>query len=122
MDKELEKCRLTGPEVAGICGRFARLKDESKNPIGYSSLAEMAVIHTLRKAIPIISAETSEELDDIKLEVAYLNKKLDDREADLIEARKQERERIQKLYEDMGCVPEEDNCWYSFWQAIGGVQ
>ena len=25
------------------------------------------------------------------------------------EARREERERIQKLYEDMGCVPEEDN-------------
>ena len=29
-----------------------------------------------------------------------------------------ERERIQKMYEDMGCVPEEDNCWYSFWQSL----
>lgn len=25
---------------------------------------------------------------------------------------------IMKLYEDMGCVPEEDNCWYRFWQAL----
>ncbi len=23
-----------------------------------------------------------------------------------------------KLYEDMGCVPEEDNQWYRFWQTL----
>jgi len=38
------------------------------------------------------------------------------------EAKKQERERIQALYENMGCVPEEDNCWYRFWQALKGEQ
>jgi len=31
---------------------------------------------------------------------------------------KRERERILALYENMGCVPEEDNCWYRFWQAL----
>ena len=34
------------------------------------------------------------------------------------EAKKQERERIKKLYEDMGCVPESDNLHYDFWQAL----
>jgi len=35
-------------------------------------------------------------------------------------AKKEERNRIQVLYENMGCVPEEDNCWYRFWQALKG--
>ena len=34
------------------------------------------------------------------------------------EAKRQERERLQALYENMGCVPEEDNIYYQFWQAL----
>lgn len=34
------------------------------------------------------------------------------------QAKKEERGRIIKLYEDMACVPEEDNVYYSFWQAL----
>ena len=37
-------------------------------------------------------------------------------------AKREEREKIQALYENMGCVPEEDNCWYRFWQALKGGQ
>lgn len=43
---------LTKPEIAGVCGRFARLINTSKVRIGNSTLAEIAKTHQLRKFKP----------------------------------------------------------------------
>lgn len=52
-----DKKKLTKPEIAGVCGRFARLKQQSKKPIGYSSLAEMAALAQYKKFLALIKAE-----------------------------------------------------------------
>ena len=61
--------RLTKVEIAGVCGRFARLQSESKKPIGYSSLAEMAahnqrhkLLQSLKQVKPLGDEEIEEEL------------------------------------------------------------
>ncbi len=65
-----------------------------------------------------------EELDRIRDEITRLNKKLDDREEDLIEAKREEKERIFKQIEDL-CYPDISGKYTEFsspltkdWQAL----
>jgi len=66
-------------------------------------------------------SELSKQIELLKSEIANLNKRLDDREIDLIEAKREERERIRKLFEDK-IAPfvslKDTTRLYSFWQAL----
>ena len=55
--------RLDKVEIAGICGRFARLKEQSKKPIGLSTLAEMASVRSSKKTARIVRAEIIKEIE-----------------------------------------------------------
>lgn len=68
-----------------------------------------------------------EKLDAVKVELAELNKKLDDREDDLIQAKKEERDRILDQMELERCDPTvmawfEDYYWLpvDVWQSLKG--
>ena len=64
--EELRKrIRLTNPEVASVCGRFARLQRESKREIGYSILAELSARRQREKALDIFDEVRKDERERI---------------------------------------------------------
>ena len=70
-------------KAIAVGDEFERTKDNPDDFMGYSDIICQA---QLAKVQPLI--------EGIKTEIAELNKKLDDREADLIQAKREERERI----------------------------
>ena len=56
-DKLREQIALTSVEIAVICGRFSRLKEQSKKPIGYHTLADMTAHFQRKKALYLFKSQ-----------------------------------------------------------------
>ncbi len=71
MDKLRELIALTSVEIAVICGRFSRLKEQSKKPIGYHTLADMTAHFQRKKALNLFKSQVEglTELTDAEVEV-----------------------------------------------------
>ena len=52
-----EDKRLDKVEIARVCGRFSRLKEQSKKTIGYNTLAEMASLASSKKSAKLVRKE-----------------------------------------------------------------
>ena len=53
--------KYTGLDIAKVCGKFSRLQDESKKPIGLHTLADMAALMQFRKIKDSLSSLFEEE-------------------------------------------------------------
>ena len=93
MDKLVKKCLLTEQEKL-VCSLISiHTLDGVRDVIDETS------VHLLTKAIPIISEEYRTKLEGIRDQVVELTKKLNDREADLINAKCEASEEIKRELE-----------------------
>ena len=83
----------------------------------WHDLAE-AILAKAKQHYESLIEEASNRIETVTIQLKRLNKKLDDREEDLIEAKKQERERIVKWVEDTDILTMLSPRQRRSWQAL----